>query len=163
MEAGSDRSVHTHQEVEDVLHADKQLFAIVNVNVELALDRLVNVHAGGDVHVAVLGHPVRLERDGHPVPPVRVDLAQTVPAHADDSLGQHVGLLVQVNVVLVRVVKSTLLDSDDRRRIHSHRDSLRFSKAGQHLKLIINETSNDPDPLAPVCRNLGFRNSIALQ
>ena len=129
--------MHTHQEVEDVLHSNQQLLAIINVDAELALDRLVDVHAGGDVHVAVFSHPVRLERDGNAVPPVRVNLTKTVTAHANDTLGKDVRLLVQVNVVLVGVVKGTLLHSDNRRRVQLHRGSLRSTEAGQHLNLII--------------------------
>lgn len=131
--------MHAHEEVEAVLHADEQLLAIIDVNVEFALYRLMNVHARRDVHVAVLGHPVGLEGDGNAVPAMGVDLTQTVATDADDALSQDVRFLVQVQMVLIRIVKRPLLNSNDAGRLRHNllRESLRLRETGQHIYLII--------------------------
>ena len=63
-------------------------------------------HAGLDIHVLVLVVPMRLKSDGHAVPPIRVNVAQSVADDSDDAFGQHVRLLVQMHMALSRVVES---------------------------------------------------------
>jgi hypothetical protein len=91
--------------MEDVLNRDEQLLLVVNVNAEFTLNGIVNKNARLHIKFVVLVVPVRLESDRHALPPVGVRLAQTVAAQPDDALGQDVGLLVQVHVVLAGVVE----------------------------------------------------------
>ena len=99
--------MHRHDEVEHVLHRLQQVLPIVNLNIEFVFNGIVHQNASLDAEVVVLVVPVRLEGDGDTIPALRVDVAQTVAANLDDTLGHDMGLLVQVDVVLVRVVKRT--------------------------------------------------------
>ena len=97
--------MHGHDEVENVLHRLQDVFPIIDFNVELVLDSIMDQHTRLDVHLVVLVVPVRLEGDGNAVPPVWIDMPQSVTAHLDDALCHHVRLLIQVHVVLVWVVE----------------------------------------------------------
>ena len=66
-------------------------------------------HTGLYIHVLVLVVPVRLKSDGHSVPTIRVDVAQSIADDPDDAFGENVWLLVQMHVTLSRVVKSSNL------------------------------------------------------
>ena len=81
------------------------MLSIVDLDIEFAFYRVMDEHARLDVHIVVLVVPVRLERDRHSVPALRIGMAQSVTTDLDYALGHHVRLLVQVNVVLVGVVK----------------------------------------------------------
>ena len=52
----------------------------------------MNVHASLYADLVVLTIPVGLIRDGHAVPPVWVDGAESVTYAPDDALGEDVGL-----------------------------------------------------------------------
>ena len=95
----SDGRVHGHDEVEDILHGLEQVLPVIDLDVELVLDGVVDEHARLHAHLVVLVVPVRLERDGHSVPAVRVDVAKSLAADLDDALGEHVGLLLEVVVM----------------------------------------------------------------
>ncbi len=81
--------MHRHQEVEAVLDALKQDSAIVNIDVELALESIVHEHACLDVDVIVLTVPVGLEGHGHTVPTLGVGVSEAVTHALDDALGEH--------------------------------------------------------------------------
>ena len=81
------------------------MFPVIDFNAEFTLNGVVHEYARFDVHLVVLVVPVRLERDRHSVPALRIGMAQSVTTDLDYALGHHVRLLVQVNVVLVGVVK----------------------------------------------------------
>ena len=61
------------------------------------------------VHVFILVVPVSLKCDWNAVPPVRIYVTQSIPHNFDDTLSQHMGLLVKMHVVLSRVVETTSL------------------------------------------------------
>ena len=82
----------THDEVEAVLDADEQMLAVIDVNVEFALESVVDEDAGLHANLIVLRVPIRLVRDGHTVPSVMVHMAQSLTDAPDDSLGEHVRL-----------------------------------------------------------------------
>ena len=81
------------------------MLPVINLDAEFALNSVVDEYARLDVHLIVLSVPVSLKSDGHAIPTVGVDVAKTVTAHLDDALGHDVWLLVQMDVVLVRVVE----------------------------------------------------------
>ena len=84
----------------------EQVLAIINLNIKFVFNGVMDEHACFDVHLVVFVVPVRLESDWHTVPSVWVDMSQTLATYLDDALGHHMGLLVQMDVVLVRVVES---------------------------------------------------------
>ena len=88
----SDSRVHRHDELEAVLDADEQLLAVIDVNVEFALDGVVDEHAGLNANFVILRVPVRLVGDGHTVPSVVVHVAKSLSDAPDNSLGQNMGL-----------------------------------------------------------------------
>ena len=81
------------------------MLSIINLNAEFALDSVMEEDTRLDVHLVILIVPVGLEGDGDTIPAVGVDVTQAVAAALDNALGHHVGLLVQVDVVLVGVVE----------------------------------------------------------
>ena len=91
--------------MENILHRLQQMLPVIDLHIELTLHRIMDQNTGFDVHVVVLVVPVRLEGDRHAVPPVRVNVTKPVAANLDDALGHDVRLLVEVDVVLVGVVK----------------------------------------------------------
>ena len=97
--------MHGHDEMEAILYRLEQVLAVVNLDLELSLHGVVHHDASADVGVVLLVVPVGLERDGDAVPPLGVDVSESVAAHLDDPLGHDVGLLGQVDVVLVGVVE----------------------------------------------------------
>ena len=84
--------MHRHDELEAILDADQQVLAVIDVNVEFALDGVVDEHAGLDANLVILRVPVRLVRDRHTVPSVVVHVAQSLADAPDNSLGQNMGL-----------------------------------------------------------------------
>ena len=62
------------------------MLAVVDVDVELALDGVVHDHASLNVELVVLVVPVGLERDRHAFPAVRVAGTEAVTATSDDAL-----------------------------------------------------------------------------
>ena len=84
--------MHGHDEVEAVLDALQEELAVVDVDVELALEGVVHEHAGLDVDVVALTVPVGLEGNWHTVPSLGVRMAEAVTHTLDDSLREHMGL-----------------------------------------------------------------------
>ena len=111
--------MHAHDEMEHILDRLKNVFAIVNVHVELAFNRIVHKDTGTQVVVVVLIVPVRLEGDRYAVPTVWVDVAEAVTAAPDDTFREDVRLLLQVHVVRVGVVKGAHLCVEERAHISS--------------------------------------------
>ena len=103
----SDSCVHRHDEMENILHRLQQMLSVIDLDIELAFDGIVDQNASLDVHVVVFVIPVRLESDWDTIPSVWIDVAETIAANLDDALGHDMRLLVQVNVVLIRVVEGT--------------------------------------------------------
>ena len=81
------------------------MLSVINVDVEFALNRIVHLNASAHIKLTNLCVPVSLESNRHAFPAVRVNVSQSVSAHLDDALGQNVGLLIQVHVVLPGVVE----------------------------------------------------------
>lgn len=88
----SDSGVDTHHEVEAVLHALHQYFSVVNVNTEFSFNGIVDEDACFNIDLVILTVPVGLERDGHSVPPVRVQMSKSFSNYLNNSLCQYVGL-----------------------------------------------------------------------
>ena len=83
------------------------MLSVIDLDGELALNGVVKKDTSLYVHLIVLVVPVSLERDGNTVPTVGVNVTETITTNLDDALGEHMRLLVQVDVVLPGVVKST--------------------------------------------------------
>ena len=97
----------------------ENVFAVVNVHVELAFNRVVHKDTGTQIIVVVLIVPVSLEGDWYAVPTVWVDVAETVSATPDDTFGEYVRLLLEMHVVGIRVVKGAHLCVEERAHISS--------------------------------------------
>ena len=81
------------------------MLSVVDLDIELVLDRVMHQDARLDAELVILVVPMRLERDWNTVPAVGINVAQSVAANLDDALRHYVRLLVQVQVVLVWVVE----------------------------------------------------------
>ena len=81
------------------------MFAVIDLNIELALNAVVDKHARLDVHVVVLVIPVCLESDRDAVPALWVSMTEAITTDLDNALGHDVRLLVQVDVMLIGVVE----------------------------------------------------------
>ena len=95
----------THHEVKTILNRLQKNLPIINVQIELPLQSIVNHNARLYVDIATLTVPMSLKSNWHPIPPLRINVPQPVPTTLYKSLNYNVRLLLQVNVVLVRVVK----------------------------------------------------------
>jgi hypothetical protein len=67
----------------------------------------VDKNASLDVKFVIFIVPVSLESNGYSLPSVRVGLSKSITAKSDNALSKHMGLLVEVHVVLARVVEAT--------------------------------------------------------
>ena len=121
--------MHTHDEVEHILHRLEQVLFVVDVDIKFSLHCIVDQNASLNVKLVVLIVPVGLECDGHAVPAVGVRLAETVAADADHALRQDVGLLLKVDVVLAGVVEGAESERGTVERAHT----LNFREALQHF------------------------------
>ena len=83
------------------------MFPIIDLNVEFVFEGVMDQHARLDVHLVQFVIPVRLESDWDTIPSVWIDVAEAIATNLDDALGHDMRLLVQVNVVLIRVVEGT--------------------------------------------------------
>ena len=120
-----------HDELEGVLDRDKEVLAVINIDVELTLNGIVDQHAGADVNLVVLTVPVGLVRDRDAIPTVMVDVAQPLANAPDDALGKDVWLLIQVVMVGVRIVEATHLNHGNiLRRLHF---GSRLQEPSQHI------------------------------
>ena len=88
--------MHGHDEVEAVLNALEEDLSVVDIDVELALEGVVDKDAGLDVNGVILAVPVGLEGNWHAVPSLRVAVAESITNGLDDSLDKNVGLLRKV-------------------------------------------------------------------
>jgi len=116
----SDSGVNTHDELEDVLNAHQQVFAVVDLNVELVLNCIVDHHACTYVEVIVFVIPVCLKCDWYTIPAVGVDVPESFATDFDDALGKHMRLLVQMDVVLPRVIKTSERNRQEHLAAHEH-------------------------------------------
>ena len=107
--------MHRHDEVEHILNGLEQVLLVINLNVEFILDGVVHQHAGPDVHLVIFTIPVCLECDWHAIPSVRVNVTKAVATALNDAFGHDMWLLIQVNVVLIRVVERS--HSSNRRNL----------------------------------------------
>ena len=111
--------MHRHDEVEHILNGLEQVLPIIDLNVEFILDGIVHQHASPDVHLVILILPVSLECDWHAIPTVWIDVTKAVAAALNDALSHNMWLLIQVNVVLIRVVERSH-GSDRRDLLHAY-------------------------------------------
>ena len=81
------------------------MLSIINLDGELALDGIVHQNAGLDIHVVILVVPVSLKGDGNTIPTLSINMAQSITADLDNTLGHHVRLLIQMDVMLVGIVE----------------------------------------------------------
>jgi len=100
--------VHAHDKSEHILDGLQQVFTVVDVDVEFSLNRVVNQNASFNIKLVVFTVPMGLESDRYSIPPVGVDVPQTISTHSDDALCEKMRLLVQMNVVRKWVVESHL-------------------------------------------------------
>ena len=91
--------------MEAILNTLHQHFAIINLNVELVLDSIMHHHTGFDIDLIVFIVPVRLESNWNSIPPVWVNMTQSITAHFNDTLCKNMRLLLQMMMVLVWVVE----------------------------------------------------------
>ena len=84
--------MHAHEEVKAVLDALQQDSAVVDIDVELALECVVNEHTGLNVDIVILTVPVGLESDGHAIPALGVRMTETIAHALNDALSQYSGL-----------------------------------------------------------------------
>ena len=82
------------------------MLSVVNLDIEFALDGVVDEDACLDVHIVVLVVPMGLESDRNTIPTVRISVSESVATDFNDAFGEHVWLLIQVDVVLVGVVEA---------------------------------------------------------
>lgn len=90
------------------------MLSVVDIYIEFPLNGVVHLDAQLYIHLVIFIVPVGLESDWNTFPSVRVDGSEVLPTHSDDSLGEDMGLLVQMMVVLIRVVETSLGD------LHNH-------------------------------------------
>ena len=69
-------------------------------------------NARTDVEFSSFVVPMRFEGDWDTIPTVRVDLPESVTAHFDDALCQHVGFLLKMVVVAAWVVETSECSGD---------------------------------------------------
>ena len=93
--------------MENVLDRLQEIFSVIDVNIEFSFNRVMNQNTSFDIHIVVLVIPVSLECNGHSVPSIRVDMSKSVTYYVDYAPSENMRLLVQVNVVLVWIVKET--------------------------------------------------------
>lgn len=101
----SNSCVHTHNELEAVVDGLEQVFPVVDLDVEFVFECVVDQHARLNVHLVEFVVPVRAEGYRDAVPALRVRMSQPITDYLDYALRQNMRLLLQVNVVLVGVVK----------------------------------------------------------
>ena len=99
--------MHAHDKVKNVLDRLEKLLFVVNVNIEFTLDSIVDKNASLDVKFVIFIVPVSLESNWYSLPSVRVRLSKSVAAKSDNALSKHMGLLVEVHVMLARIVEAT--------------------------------------------------------
>jgi len=92
--------------MEHVLDRLQQVFTVVDINVEFSFNRVVNQNASFNIEFVVFTVPMGLESDRYSIPPVGVNMSQTITTNSDNALSEYVGLLVQMNMVLSRVVET---------------------------------------------------------
>ena len=92
----------------------------------------MDLNTGANVHFLGLVVPVGLESNGHAIPPVRVNVSESIAANLDHSLREHMWLHVQVHMVFPRVVKSLSLDGEQAGLIQLA-ESLCFNERVQHF------------------------------
>ena len=97
--------MHAHQELEHILYTDQQVFAVVNINVELTFNCVVDQNTGFNANFVALGKPVGLVSNWDAIPSVRVHVPESFSNASDYSLCENVRLLVQMVVVCIGVVE----------------------------------------------------------
>ena len=95
----------THDELEAVLDTDEEVLSVIDINIEFPLEGVVHQYACLHADLVVLGVPISLVGDWDTVPSVWIHMSKSLTYAFDDSLGQHVGFLVQVMVVGVWIVE----------------------------------------------------------
>ncbi len=100
------------------------------------LNGIVDKDASLDIKLILLVVPVGLESDWHAVPSLRVDVSESVAATLNDSLGHHVRLLIQMDVVLVWVVEASHGAHVHQTVLQSDRSLHRLEAIGQHFTFL---------------------------
>ena len=85
--------MHTHQELEAILYAHKQVLSIVDFNVKLSLQSVMHMNAGLDADLVILTVPVGFVSDWHAVPAVWIHSSQLCADASNDTLREHVRLI----------------------------------------------------------------------
>lgn len=86
--------MHAHDKMKHILNGLEQVLAVVNVDVELSFNRVVNQDTCFNIELVVFTVPVGLESYWHAIPSVGVNVSQTITTNSDDTLGEHMRLLV---------------------------------------------------------------------
>ena len=84
-----------HEEVETTFDTVKQMLSVIDIKIEFSLQSIVDQDAGLDIDLVALRVPGGLVGNGDSLPPVGVDLSESLADASDNSLGQHVGLSVK--------------------------------------------------------------------
>ena len=135
----SDSSMHTHDIVENILHRLHENLFIINLDIEFILNGIMDKDTSSNTEVTLLIIPVSLESDWNSIPSLWVDMSQSLTTALNDSLGQHMWLLVQMVVVLVWIVETSLGSHVDQTILHSNTSLHCLEAIRQHFpNLIIN-------------------------
>ena len=111
--------MHSHNQVENVFDALEHKLSVVDIYVEFIFDGVVDQDAGAEAVFFLFIVPVGLERDWNSVPSVWVCMAKSIAAAPDDALDEDVGLLFQMEMVLVWIIEVAEGDL-----LHEHRVGL---------------------------------------
>lgn len=80
--------------MENILNGLKQVLPIVDIDVELSLNSVVDKDTRLDIHVVIFVIPMSLKSDGDTIPPVWIDVSQTIADNIDYTPCKDVWLLV---------------------------------------------------------------------
>ena len=104
-DACSDSIMESHNELEAILNTDHKVLSIINIDIEFSLKCIVDQNTCFDANFVILRVPVSFVCDWYSVPSVWVHATESFSDALDDTLGEHVGFLVQMVMVGIWVVE----------------------------------------------------------